>query len=110
MIRREHILYDLREALVSPKLLLGLLAIAALFILLINFQFILLFGLLFVALFGIRGLIGRRCPQCDGSIEAISAEPDKQDAFVMNITWRCPRDGYEELEKTKGDAGLFGVN
>jgi hypothetical protein len=55
-------------------------------------------------------LIGRRCPKCDGALKESGAERDKENAFVMYITWRCPRDGYEEKEKTKGDSGLFGAN
>ena len=109
MIRSDHFMYDLRESLGSPRLLIGVLAIGGFFILYINLQYIYVFALLFVVIFAARGLIGRRCPTCDGTLKEIGAEPDKESAFIMHITWRCPRDGYEEKEETKGDAGLFGV-
>ena len=110
MLRSGHIWYDLRELLGNAKLFFGLLAVAALFVLFVSFQFVYLFVLLFVAIIAARALIGRRCPQCDGSLKEVSAERDKNNAFVMHILWRCPRDGYEEKEKTKGDSGLFGTN
>jgi len=109
MLRTGHFLYDLRESLGSPKLLLGLLAVAAFFILFISFQFVYVFALLFGAIIALRGLIGRRCPLCDGPLKETEAHRDKENAFVMRITWRCPRDGYEEKEETKGDSGLFGT-
>ena len=109
MIRSNHFLYDLREALGSPKILIGLLGVAGLLTFLVSFQFIYLFVLIFAAMIAIRGLIGRRCPKCDGPLKEVGAERDKENAFVMYIIWRCPRDGYEEKEKTKGDAGLFGT-
>ena len=110
MIRSDHFLYDLREALGSPKLTFGVLVFAVFFILYFSFQFIYLFALLFGAMLATRALIGRRCPQCDGPLKESGAERDKTNAFVMLITWRCSRDGYTETEKTKGDSGLFGVN
>ena len=110
MIRSGHLWYDLRELLGDPKLLIGVLLIGGFFILFVSFQFVYIFVLLFAAMIGTRGIIGRRCPQCDGALKAVEAERDKDNAFVMHIVWRCPRDGYEEKEKTKGDSGLFGVN
>ena len=110
MIRSDHLFYDLRKLLGSSRLMLLMLAIASFFILLVSFQFLYVFVLLFVAMFAARGLIGRRCPKCDGPLKETSAERNKENVFVMHITWRCPRDGYEEKEKTKGDSGLFGVN
>ena len=109
MIRSGHIRYDLREILGSPKILVGLLVVAGFFILFVSFQFVYIFVVLFGAMIALRGLIGRRCPQCDGPLKEVGAERDKENAFVMHIIWRCPRDGYEEKEKTKGDAGLFGT-
>lgn len=108
MIRSGHFLYDLREALSSPKLLLSLLLIAGIFTFFVSFQFVYVFGILFVAIFAARALIGRRCPQCDSSLQEVSAERDKTDVFVMYVTWRCPRDNYEEKETVKGGSGLFG--
>ncbi len=110
MIRSGHFWYDLREILGNPKLLIGMLVIGGFIILMISFQLVYIFVLLFVVMIGTRGIIGRRCPQCDGPLKEIEAERDKDNAFVMYIIWRCPRDGYEEKEKTKGDSGLFGVN
>ena len=109
MIRSDHIWYDLRELLGDPKILFGLLAVAALFILGVSFNFVYPFVILFGTLIAVRALIGRRCPRCDGPLKEVDAERDKENAFVMNIIWRCPRDGYEEKEKTKGDSGLFGT-
>lgn len=110
MIRSGHILYDLRNLLESPKLLVLLVGIAALFVFFVSFQLIYIFALLFVAMLTARGLIGRRCPQCDGPLKESGAERDQDNAFVMHITWRCPRDGYTETETTKGDSGLFGAS
>ena len=110
MLRSGHKWYDLRELLGSPKLLFGLLAAAAFFILFFSLQFVYLFALLFGVIIATRGLIGRRCPRCDGPLKEVGAERDKANVFVMHIIWRCPRDGYEEKETTKGDSGLFGAN
>ena len=109
MIRSDHIWYDLRELLGSPKVLFGLLAVAGFFVLYLSFQFVYPFALIFAVMIATRGLIGRRCPRCDGPLKEIEAEPDKENVFVLRITWRCPRDGYEEKEETQGDAGLFGA-
>jgi hypothetical protein len=109
LIRSGHFLYDLREMLGSPQILVGLLVVASIFILFISFQFVYVFVLLFGTMITLRGLIGRRCPKCDGPLKEVGAERDKENAFIMYIIWRCPRDGYEEKEKTKGDAGLFGT-
>lgn len=108
MIRSDHIFYDLREGLGSPKLLLPLLVVAGIFTFFVSFQFVYIFALLYGAIFVTRALIGRRCPECDGPLQEIGAERDKSDAFIMHITWRCPRDGYEEKETIKGGSGLFG--
>ena len=110
MIRRNHIFYDLREQIVSLRVLLTVLVVGAFLVLYVSLDFVYLFALIIAGLFAARGLIGRRCPQCDGPLRETEAERDKDNVFVMRITWRCPRDGYEEEEKTKGDAGLFGVN
>lgn len=109
MIRSGHFFYDLREALGSPRLLVGVLVVAGFFTFFINFQFVYLFALLFAAIFATRALIGRRCPRCDGPLQEAGAERDKANVFVFQITWRCPRDDYEEKETTKGDSGLFGT-
>jgi len=109
VIRPKHVLYDLRELLGSIKLLALLLLLAGFLILFVSFQFIYPAALLLMAVFAARGLIGRRCPRCDGPLRETGAARDPTDAFVMHITWRCPRDGYEETEKTKGDSGLFGA-
>lgn len=109
MIRSGHVLYDLREVLGSPKLLLPLLLVAGFFTFVVSFQFVYVFALLYGAIFAARALIGRRCPQCDGPLKEIGAEQDKTDAFVLHITWRCLRDGYEEKETVKGGSGLFGA-
>lgn len=110
MIRRQHFYYDLRELLVSGKILALILLIGGGAILYISFDFVLPVALLVAGLFAVRGLIGRRCPLCDGPLKEDSAVRDEENAFIMHITWRCPRDGHEEQETTKGDAGLFGVN
>jgi hypothetical protein len=110
MIHRDHIYYDLRELLVSLKVLLAVLLLGAFLVLYVSLDFVYPFALLIAALFAVRGLIGRRCPRCDGPLREDRAAPDQNDIFTMRITWRCPRDGYEEEEKTKGDGGLFGVN
>lgn len=110
MIRRDHFFYDLRELLVSFKVLAAVLLLGAFLVLFISLDFVYLFAVLIAGLFAGRGLIGRRCPRCDGPLRESGAERDKENVFVMHITWRCPRDGYEEDEKTKGDGGLFGVN
>jgi hypothetical protein len=110
MIRSGHLWYDLREALASLKILFALLVMALLFIIFLRFQFLYAFALFFAVIYATRGLIGRRCPTCDGPLKEIGAERDKENAFVMNITWQCPRDGYTENERLKGDSGLFGVN
>ncbi len=109
MLRQGHFFYDLRKLLGQP-LLFGLVVVAAgFFILFISFQFVYLFALLIMAIFTARGIIGRRCPHCDSALKDVEAKRDKDNAFVMHIIWRCPRDGYEEDETTKVDAGLFGV-
>ncbi len=110
MIRPNHLFYDLHEALASPKLLLSALVMAGIFTFLVNFQCVYGFALLFVVIFATRALIGRRCPQCDGPLKESGAERDKKDAFTLYITWRCPRDGYEEKEQIKGGSGLFGTD
>ena len=89
-------------SLTLSKMLLGKIAIMPL----VTGFFVLIFG----AVIGVRGLIGRRCPKCDGPLKEVDAEQAKNDAFVMYINWRCPRDGYSEKEKTKGSSGLFGVD
>ncbi len=111
MIRSDHLFYDLRKSLGSPKLMGLVLAVASIFILFVSFSllYIFIFASLFVAMFVARGLIGRRCPKCDGPLKETGAERDKKNVFVIHITWRCPRDGYEEKEETTGDSGLFGV-
>lgn len=85
------------------------LVVAGFFTFFISFQFVYLFALLFVVILATRAMIGRRCPRCDGPLEEAGAERDKANVFILHITWRCPRDGYEEKETTKGDSGLFGT-
>lgn len=109
MIRSGHFFYDLRELLSQPLLLTAIVLTAGFFIFFVSFQYIFPFALLIMFILGARGLIGRRCPQCDRALKEIGAERDPEDAFVMYITWRCPRDGYEETEKIKGSGGLFGT-
>ncbi len=110
MIRSDHFWYDLRQALGSFKVLAGLIVIASFFILVVSLQFVYIFAILFALMLGTRGVIGRRCPKCDSALKETGATRDKDNAFVMYIIWRCPKDGYSEREKTKGDAGLFGAN
>ncbi len=109
MIRRNHLFYDLSEALGDPKFLFGLLVVAVFIILVVGFQLVYLFMLLFGAIIVARVLIGRRCPHCDASLKEKGAERDPNDATVMYITWHCPNDGFEEKEKVRGDSGLFGA-
>jgi len=109
MPRRGHFFYDLHRFLGRPLLFGAVVVLAGFFILFVSFQFMYPFALLIMAIFAARGLIGRRCPHCDAALKEIEAKRDKDNAFVMHIIWRCPRDGYEEDETTKGDAGLFGV-
>ncbi len=110
MIRRDHFYYDVHQLLISFKVIVPLLIIGSFLVLTVSFGFVYLMIILVTSLFAIRGLIGRRCPQCDSTLKEDRAEVEQDNAFVMVITWRCPKDGYEEQEKTKGDAGLFGVN
>jgi hypothetical protein len=110
MIRSGHRLYDLRRLLASFKLLAGVLLLGAILVFWLSYDFVYPVALVIAGLFAGRGLIGRRCPHCDGSLHEAGASPDQTDAFVMHITWRCSRDGYEEQEKVKGDSGLFGAN
>ncbi|RME97114.1 MAG: hypothetical protein D6768_20435 [Chloroflexi bacterium] len=109
MIRQGHFFYDLRELLGSARVMIGLAAVAGFFVLFVSLSFVYLFLLLFAALLVGRALIGRRCPRCDGPLKESGAERDKHDAFVMYINWRCPKDGYTEKEKVRGDSGLFGA-
>lgn len=109
MIRPGHFFYDVRELLSKPWLLIGLVLAAGFFIFFVNFQLIYLFVALVAAVLGARGLIGHRCPTCDGPLKEIGADRDKEDTFTLYITWRCPRDGYEEKEPVKGSGGLFGT-
>jgi hypothetical protein len=110
MIRSGHVLYDLREALGSPKLLFAFLGVTALVIFFINFQCVYGFVLLFGALIAARAMIGPRCPQCDGPLQEVEAERDQKDTFTLYVVWRCPRDGYQEKERVRAGAGLFGGN
>ncbi|WP_420580940.1 hypothetical protein [Reichenbachiella sp.] len=89
--------------------LLGLGVIGLFLVLYISFQFLYLLILLFAGTIVGRVLIGRRCPKCDGLLKETGAENKKDDAFVMLITWACPRDGYTETEETKSNVGLFGT-
>jgi hypothetical protein len=109
MIRSGHFWYDLREALASSTVLISLALISFAFIMFLSFQCIYPLALVFVALAVARVLIGRRCPRCDGPLKEMGAEQKKDDAFVMVITWACPRDGYTEKEETKSKIGLFGT-
>ena len=59
MIRRNHLLYDLREFLGSFKLLAVVLLAAGYLILFVSLQYIYPIALLVVAIFAVRGLIGR---------------------------------------------------
>jgi len=108
MIRSGHFWYDLRETLASAKLLIGLALVSFVFILFFSFQCIYPLALVFIALAVVRVAIGRRCPRCDTPLKELGAEPKKDDAFVMVITWACPRDGYTEKEETRSKIGLFG--
>lgn len=107
---KSHFFYNLRQLSGSPKLLIVMLLLAGFTIFFFSFQFIYPFALLIGAIFAIRGLIGRRCPLCDAPLKETRVERDKTNAFVLYVIWRCPHDGYEEKEKTRGDAGLFGAS
>ncbi len=110
MIRSKHVFYDVRQQLVNPKFLIGLLAVALFFVLYVSFQLLYVFALLFAVILAARGLIGRRCPHCDKPLKETESIRDKENSFILYVIWQCPRDGYEEKEKVKGDSGLFGVN
>lgn len=110
MIRQDHIFYDLHALLGSPRFLIGGLVVLGFVILYVDFRFVYPAIFLFAGLLAVRAFIGRRCPECDGVLKEEGAERDKADAFVMHIIWRCPRDGYQETERVKGDSGLFGAN
>ncbi|MEM7034132.1 MAG: hypothetical protein AAF629_31615 [Chloroflexota bacterium] len=110
MIRSDHRLYDIRRRLNSAPFILVMVTIAGFFILVINFQYIYLAAFIFILIITVRNLIGRRCPQCDGPLKEMGAETDRSDAFIIEVTWQCPKDGYSEIEKTKGNSGLFGVS
>ncbi len=109
-LRPNHLWYDLHCHLHSGRFLLGLLAVTGFLILFVNFSLVYPTIGLFGLLFALRALIGRRCPHCDRSLKEMTAVRDKENAFILHITWQCPVDGYEETETTKGDAGLFGVS
>jgi hypothetical protein len=108
MIRSGHFFYDLREVLGDFKFLVGAAIVGVALVLLVSIQFLSLLLLFFVATIILRVLIGRRCPNCDNALKERGAEPKKDDAFVMVITWTCPRDGYTEKEETKSKIGIFG--
>lgn len=108
MIRSGHFFYDLREVLGDFKFLAVVAVIGAALIFLISPQFLYLLLLFFVATIILRVMIGRRCPNCDHVLKESGAEPKKDDAFVMIITWACPHDGYTEKEETKSKIGIFG--
>jgi hypothetical protein len=108
MIRSGHFFYDLREVLGDFKFLIGATVVGMALVLLISAQFFYLLVLFLVATIVLRVLIGRRCPNCDNVLKERGAEPKKDDAFVMIITWACPHDGYTEKEETKSKIGIFG--
>jgi hypothetical protein len=108
MIRSGHFFYDLREVLGDFKFLVGVAVVGVALVLLISAQFFYLLLLFFLATIILRVLIGRRCPNCDHVLKERGAEPKKDDAFVMVITWACPYDGYTEKEETKSKIGIFG--
>ena len=109
MIRSGHVFYDIRRLLGSTKVILGAAAFAAFFVLFVNLQCLYGFIVMFIALVAVRGVIGRRCPQCDAQLKEVDAQQDSKNAMVLFVIWRCPKDGYEEKEEIKGDSGLFGV-
>lgn len=109
MIRAGHILYDVRELLGNPVLLIGLAVIAGFFVLFISMSLVYLFMLLFAAIIAGRAIIGPRCPNCDAALKEQDSTRNNDDAFTLYITWRCPNCSYEEREKVKGDSGLFGA-
>jgi len=109
-IRRAHFWYDLRELLSQARLWLILLIVTTSLILLVNFSCLYPTVFLFITLFLLRTLIGRRCPVCDSRLQAVHAQRDPDNVFILHIIWQCPRDGYQEREATKGDAGLFGAS
>jgi hypothetical protein len=108
MFRSGHFFYDLRQLLGSARLIIGLAVIGFLLIVFFSFQFFYVLVLVFLALMAARVLIGRRCPKCDGVLKETEAELKKGSAFVMVITWACPRDGHTQTEETKSKIGLFG--
>ena len=108
MIRSGHFFYDLRELFGNLKFLIGATAVGVALMLLISTQFVYLLLLFFLSTIIVRVLIGRRCPNCDRALKQAGAEPKKDDAFVLVITWACPHDGYTEKEETKSKIGFFG--
>jgi hypothetical protein len=108
MIRSGHFFYDLREVLGDIKFLGAAAIIGGLLILLVSTQFIYLLLLFFLGTIIGRALIGRRCPRCDRPLKQAGAEPKKNDAFTLVITWACPHDNYTEKEETKSKIGFFG--
>lgn len=108
MIRSGHFFYDLRELLGDFKFLLGAAIIGMALVFLVGIQFVSLLLLFFLATIILRVLIGRRCPKCDRALKQAGAEPKKDDAFVLVITWACPHDSYTEKEETKSKIGIFG--
>jgi len=110
MIRPDHRWYDLRAYLENPKFFLGFLGICAVFVLFVNFSCVYPSVLLLLALITTRSLIGRRCPTCDRKLQQTTAHQNKNNRFELQVIWQCPHDGYEEVEKIKGDSGLFGAS
>ncbi|MDM8518636.1 hypothetical protein QUF64_01210 [Anaerolineales bacterium HSG6] len=110
MPRSDHFWYDIRETLSSPKFLFGFLAVVGFFIMYVNLSLIYPAMLIFLGIVVARSVIGRRCPKCDRPLKADEAKQDPNSALILHIVWHCPHDGYEETEKTKGDAGLFGAS
>ena len=108
MIRSGHFFYDLRELLGEFKFLLVVAVLGMILVFLIGIQFTALLLLFFLATIIFRVLIGRRCPNCDRALKQAGAEPKKDDAFVLVITWACPHDGYTEKEEAKSKIGIFG--
>lgn len=106
LIRAEHKWYDLYHILNDPRLMVFLLLVSVVGMLAQGLRLIYPILLLFLMIFVVKGVIGRRCPRCDGPLKEFEAT--KRDGLTFDVAWRCPRDGYQEFERVRGGIGSWG--
>lgn len=105
-IRSKHKWHDLHHLLSDPRLLGALLLVGFLGILGRGLPVVYPLVFVFLAVFLVRAIIGRRCPRCDGSLK--ERDSARVDGLTFDITWHCPRDGYQEIERVRGGKGSWG--